>query len=78
MIIIMIIIACSRRSDRGDIAAFPALPLPFFPPYFFLPLFLRAALYYPKAIQTPGTGYDNNNENNNYNNNDNIYYNNSM
>ena len=73
----MIIIACSRRSDRGDSAAFPALPLPFFLLIFFS-LSSFAALHYPKAIQTPGTGYDNNNENNNYNNNDNIYYNNSM
>ena len=30
------------------------------------------------TIQTPGTGYDNNNEYDNDNNNDNMYYNNSM
>ena len=45
MIIIMIIIACSRRSDRGDSAAFPALPLPFF-----LLIFFSLSSFAPHSI----------------------------
>ena len=75
MIIIKIIIACSRRSDRGDSAKRcgvrererESLYFSLFSSLFYFSLSSFAP---HSTVQTPGTGYDNNNEYDNDNDND--------
>ena len=80
----MIIIACFIRSGRGDSpkrcgAGERVRESLYFSLFSSLFHFSLSSFSPHATIQTPGTGYDNNNEydndNNNNNNNDNMYYN---